>query len=137
MSMSNILADALGNKPVSFVLFFFFNDTATTKIYTSLHTLSLHDALPICRTQAEQGVRSPRQCHGPLGRVAQREARDAEEGCLLLHAAGIRHDARGVRLEREKVDVADGTREQHSGRLALQAFARPRVDGEHDRALAR
>src|SRR6059058_3529882 len=28
-------------------IFFFFNDTATTEIYTSLHTLSLHDALPI------------------------------------------------------------------------------------------
>src|SRR5213594_1156000 len=28
-------------------LFFFFNDTATTEIYTSVHTLSLHDALPI------------------------------------------------------------------------------------------
>src|SRR5215216_7234012 len=28
-----------------FPLFFFFNDTATTEIYT----LSLHDALPICR----------------------------------------------------------------------------------------
>jgi TatD DNase family protein len=28
---------------------FFFNDTATTEIYTELHTLSLHDALPICR----------------------------------------------------------------------------------------
>src|SRR5438105_13967607 len=28
----------------SFFLFFFFNDTATTEIYT----LSLHDALPIC-----------------------------------------------------------------------------------------
>src|SRR2546430_12646659 len=27
--------------------FFFFNDTATTEIYT----LSLHDALPICRAQ--------------------------------------------------------------------------------------
>src|SRR3546814_16388622 len=27
--------------------FFFFNDTATTQIYTYLHTLSLHDALPI------------------------------------------------------------------------------------------
>src|SRR3546814_7890769 len=26
---------------------FFFNDTATTEIYTYLHTLSLHDALPI------------------------------------------------------------------------------------------
>ena len=29
--------------PVVFFLFFFFNDTATTEIYT----LSLHDALPI------------------------------------------------------------------------------------------
>src|SRR5881628_109364 len=29
-------------------LFFFFNDTATTEIYTSVNTLSLHDALPIC-----------------------------------------------------------------------------------------
>src|ERR1043166_9853552 len=29
---------------VTFVFFFFFNDTATTEIYT----LSLHDALPIC-----------------------------------------------------------------------------------------
>src|SRR5213594_3505237 len=28
-------------------VFFFFNDTATIEIYTSVHTLSLHDALPI------------------------------------------------------------------------------------------
>src|SRR3712207_7155077 len=33
---------------VSVSLFFFFNDTATTEIYT----LSLHDALPICRPTA-------------------------------------------------------------------------------------
>src|SRR5256885_11286727 len=31
------------------LFFFFFNDTATTEIYT----LSLHDALPICRGQGE------------------------------------------------------------------------------------
>src|SRR5213075_3514787 len=30
------------------ISFFFFNDTATTEIYTTRHTLSLHDALPIC-----------------------------------------------------------------------------------------
>src|SRR2546427_11838505 len=30
--------------PILVVFFFFFNDTATTEIYT----LSLHDALPIC-----------------------------------------------------------------------------------------
>src|SRR3546814_16586607 len=29
-------------------LFFVFNDTSTTEIYTYLHPLSLHDALPIC-----------------------------------------------------------------------------------------
>src|SRR3546814_20574386 len=30
-----------------FLFCFFFNETATTEIYTYLHTLSLHDALPI------------------------------------------------------------------------------------------
>src|SRR3546814_11056524 len=32
---------------VIILVFFFFNDTATTGIYTYRHTLSLHDALPI------------------------------------------------------------------------------------------
>src|SRR5258706_10081498 len=35
-----------------FFLFFFFNDTATTEIYT----LSLHDALPICLALDRAGV---------------------------------------------------------------------------------
>src|SRR2546429_9802868 len=34
------------------VSFFFFNDTATTEIYT----LSLHDALPICRRKKEPSL---------------------------------------------------------------------------------
>src|SRR2546422_9373444 len=40
----------------SFFLFFFFNDTATTEIYT----LSLHDALPIC--SARDRCRGGRPC---------------------------------------------------------------------------
>src|SRR3546814_16260342 len=36
-----------------FLLCFFCNDTATTEIYTSFHTLSLHDALPISVVGAE------------------------------------------------------------------------------------
>src|SRR6056297_2777371 len=32
---------------LSWIYFFFFNETATTEIYTYWHTLSLHDALPI------------------------------------------------------------------------------------------
>src|SRR5437588_12856712 len=38
---------------ITFLLFFFFNDTATTEIYT----LSLHDALPIWRLDAALGER--------------------------------------------------------------------------------
>src|SRR5213082_1420241 len=33
----------------TYIIFFFFNDTATTEIYTVSDTLSLHDALPICQ----------------------------------------------------------------------------------------
>src|SRR3546814_1418517 len=33
---------------VSWCIVFLFNDTATSELYTYLHTLSLHDALPIC-----------------------------------------------------------------------------------------
>src|ERR1022692_5334252 len=36
-------------------VFFFFNDTATTEIYT----LSLHDALPICQHRHGPGRRPP------------------------------------------------------------------------------
>src|SRR3546814_14991749 len=39
-----------------FVYFFFFNDTATTEIYTYLHTLSLHDALPISQPRIAAGT---------------------------------------------------------------------------------
>src|SRR5256885_13207947 len=39
---------------LAMVYFFFFNDTATTEIYT----LSLHDALPICSTAVGQTMTS-------------------------------------------------------------------------------
>src|SRR3712207_7428776 len=46
--------------------FFFFNDTATTEIYT----LSLHDALPICRRAVAAGaaVRTPSPQSGTCAR---------------------------------------------------------------------
>src|SRR3546814_12351638 len=40
---------------------FFFNDTATTEIYTYVHTLSLHDALPSCRAQGAGARCQPRR----------------------------------------------------------------------------
>src|SRR3712207_7372865 len=62
-------------------VFFFFNDTATTEIYT----LSLHDALPICQSRASvldslacsiRGVslcgQHCKQCQGPRDRKSTR-----------------------------------------------------------------
>src|SRR2546427_11841612 len=42
--------------------FFFFNDTATTEIYT----LSLHDALPICRCGAPSRTAARERCRASL-----------------------------------------------------------------------
>src|SRR5688572_31567997 len=53
------------------ILFFFFNDAATTEIYT----LSLHDALPIFRVMESADE--------PLLRADERQVRD-----LHAHAAG-------------------------------------------------
>src|SRR3546814_15479795 len=43
----DIIVNSLKSVLFNFYLSFFFNDTATTEIYTYGHTLSLHDALPI------------------------------------------------------------------------------------------
>src|SRR5216110_329315 len=57
-----------------FLVPFFSNATATTKIYTSSHTLSLHDALPICQS-ARRGRRHARK---PLDRRQAAQDRSEE-----------------------------------------------------------
>src|SRR2546422_7211820 len=76
------------------MLFFFFNDTATTEIYT----LSLHDALPIWHQPAETA-------RGQLRRGDRRAARREREGTALRrpsrhsdHAATARGDRKSTRL---------------------------------------
>src|SRR2546430_13678268 len=80
--------------------FFFFNDTATTEIYT----LSLHDALPICRRhpaplapvpdeQGRQGATRPADPH-------VRPAREVRGGSPRLPPAGARRRGR-PRLDRK------------------------------------
>src|SRR5437899_4252875 len=66
------------------VSFFFFNDTATTEIYT----LSLHDALPICATRSAAFralVRTPRV----LAPTRQAPARDRKSTRLNSSHLGI------------------------------------------------
>src|SRR3546814_5128031 len=65
-------------------MLFFFNDTATTEIYTYCHTLSLHDALPICADGhpcCQVPARSPQRRSRPRGSPCARAtaARRSEE----------------------------------------------------------
>src|SRR5688572_31667525 len=68
--------------PPPFSPFFFFNDTATTEIYT----LSLHDALPICQrlTGEAAPAGAERSAHGHLpgaaGRTREQQVRDVRAG---------------------------------------------------------
>src|SRR3712207_9074093 len=60
------------------VIIFFFNDTATTEIYT----LSLHDALPICRRlevlEHDAGIPIQVQGDGPCHSLARSEEHTSE-----------------------------------------------------------
>src|SRR2546430_10481105 len=57
-------------------MFFFFNDTATTEIYT----LSLHDALPICGHQPQSGHLDPALRERPRGHEQHEGEADEQEG---------------------------------------------------------
>src|SRR3712207_7514037 len=85
------------------MFFFFFNDTATTEIYT----LSLHDALPISLKEAmdAQGIRQ----HSP--REPARLDRMGE--CLLLNLKG------GEAIEADSVLFATG-REPNTDRKSTR-----------------
>src|SRR5256885_16377060 len=70
MIMSTIPIKPLISRQSLSILFFFFNDTATTEIYT----LSLHDALPISPDRSGAAYRpgaEPREASSYYGRVAQ------------------------------------------------------------------
>src|SRR6266496_6286836 len=70
--------------------FFFFNDTATTEIYT----LSLHDALPISVGAHARLVAKPRDRHAQtVGNLDQR-------------LAGKRQDRKSTRLNSSHVEIS-------------------------------
>src|SRR3712207_7138742 len=74
-----------------YTVFFFFNDTATTEIYT----LSLHDALPICPEGREIGPWCA-VLHDDVEEVAAGDADEADEA-----VEEERHDHRGEHRSEE------------------------------------
>src|SRR6267378_7444412 len=78
---------------ISYVCLFFFNDTATTEIYT----LSLHDALPICRP-------------GPQGRshsqfLWNRQDRSADRKSTRLNSSHVEISYAVFCLKKKKMIV--------------------------------
>src|SRR3712207_6865096 len=77
-------------------VFFFFNDTATTEIYT----LSLHDALPIC---------SPTYPNGGRGYRSGRPTGPADRCCrprCLPYARQPRGDRKSTRLNSSHANIS-------------------------------
>src|SRR6187397_3740598 len=64
---------------VFYLVFFFFNDPATTEIYTVYNTLSLHDALPISVWGTEgRGPERPLPAPGPATAERRSEEHTSE-----------------------------------------------------------
>src|SRR2546430_9081535 len=76
-------------KLTSYIFFFFFNDTATTEIYT----LSLHDALPISLTCTTTG---PAEC--PAARAACRYASIVPVSASQSKITSVTQDRKSTRL---------------------------------------
>src|SRR5262245_66315547 len=74
---------------------FFFNDTATTEIYT----LSLHDALPICCPRVAARLALPTRCE-PVVTDQHREGGRSEEHTSELQS--LRHLVCRLLLEKKK-----------------------------------
>src|SRR5213082_4272395 len=70
--------------------FFFFNDTATTEIYTVSDTLSLHDALPISLPLRSPGSGSARRTgaahHRPRGGRSEEHTSELQSPDTISYA---------------------------------------------------
>src|SRR5882724_13612610 len=82
--------------PLRVYNFFFFNDTATTEIYT----LSLHDALPISRRQRAAGLELRHPLDLDEAHPAGADGRRSEEHTSELQS--LRHLVCRLLLEKKK-----------------------------------
>src|SRR3712207_9209416 len=95
-------------RPSLYSIFFFFNDTATTEIYT----LSLHDALPILRDRDDQRVGLLRDALGgavPRARLQREDRRVGHEldvGPADLRRVGVARDRKSTRLNSSHANIS-------------------------------
>src|SRR5215217_9388891 len=81
--------------PLFFLAFFFFNDTATTEIYT----LSLHDALPTFRSSSGSTGRTRRRV-APCSRKRRRRTCTSRRQCFPPPSGSSSWQGRDERMGR-------------------------------------
>src|SRR3712207_8401348 len=87
----------------SLLLFFFFNDTATTEIYT----LSLHDALPICAEPPARRQRIGRRLYAEdVARAADRMKEPGLATGFQLPAEVRHEDRKSTRLNSSHANIS-------------------------------
>src|SRR3989449_5957722 len=105
-----------------FIFFFFFNDTATTEIYT----LSLHDALPISRSSGAnaKACRCSRSswCCTTTSGASGDGAEPRDETWRGLHRRAPARDTRGIRRR----DRGGRARHSRAGEMLRDRLVRPR-----------
>src|SRR5881296_795028 len=103
---------------------FFFNDTATTEIYTLLYTLSLHDALPILDVDGKPltpaDLAPPPAPAGPVALDAAQFAPHTDSSSVMLQGKAVGYTVSDVRRSRdsllyvERSSLGSGTFEQRT-----------------------
>src|SRR5436853_1718141 len=98
---------------------FFFNDTATTEIYT----LSLHDALPILTPTFPLRALRTARARRSIGRVTQRRVRNARSEEHTSELQSLRHLVCRLLLEKKKIrqTIRDKTEFYNRSRKEMQA----------------
>src|SRR6476661_10402212 len=107
------------------LLFFFFNDTATTEIYT----LSLHDALPICLPSPPAPPRPLVRCHASTdpnrcGARRRRASQRARNDRRREPSQSGRQTVRGAYLSREATNTAWWRPAEHQSDESASTFLR-------------
>src|SRR3712207_8410376 len=86
--------------PRTSLLLFFFNDTATTEIYT----LSLHDALPILLVEVESACVALDPAYGQTGGLAARPLQHAGDDVQAGHREPL--DRKSTRLNSSHANIS-------------------------------
>src|SRR5213075_3599463 len=101
--------------PYLFYFVFFLNDTATTEIYTTRHTLSLHDALPISPRERCSAPSAHRACAAASALRSEEHTSELQSRLVTSYAVFClkkkKHTKRSTRISGERRRARESSRD--------------------------